>query len=235
MRSTVAEMDPLGPERSLSTMIRTHCSPEWREMIRQYCVTIDLEKGEALFREGDTAEHLFIVKRGKIKVFTTFKTGTLRILRFAADGQVVGHRGLGGDGTFTASATALVPSTVDRLPMKVFLNTLKSNPAFSFHLMLFLAEELRRSEEFTKAAAQQSVAQRVAKAIISTYRCFGFDRDDDSLLAFTPSRQELADHAGTTYESTIRALGELQRSGCIRTVGKDIRIVDVTALTSFTR
>ena len=69
MRSTVAEMDPLGPERSLSTMIRTHCSPEWREMIRQYCVTIDLEKGEALFREGDTAEHLFIVKRGKIKVF----------------------------------------------------------------------------------------------------------------------------------------------------------------------
>jgi CRP-like cAMP-binding protein len=92
--------------------------------------------------------------------------------------------------------------------------------------MLFVAEELRRSEQQVRNILNMDVEQRVAKAVLATLQCFGFDKDDKSLLAFTPSRQDLADYAGTTYESTIRAISELQKKKLIKTVGREIRVLD---------
>jgi len=216
---------------TLAAIIRQHCSPEWRDLIRQECVTTTYKADEDICKEGSAAELLYIVRKGRVKVYSTFRDGSVRILRFARDGQVVGHRGIGDDFTYPITATALEPTSVDGIPMDLFLNALKANPSFSFHFMLFFAEELRRSEEQTKNHINLGVQQRVAKAVLAAQRCFGFDADDDTLLAFTPSRQDLADHAGTSYESTIRALSELQRKKLIKSVGRELRIIDVKKLT----
>jgi len=202
-------MEPIPLPDTLAELVRKHCSPEWQALIKEKCVTLSFEAGVDIFKEGHPADQLYIVRKGKAKVYGNFAPGSTRILRFARDGQVVGHRGIGGDFTYTVTATALVPTTVDLIPMPLFLSTLKANPAFSFHFMLFFAEELRRSEAQSKALMNMSVEQRVAKALLATMLCFGFDKDDKDLLAFTPSRQDLADYAGTTYESTIRALSAL--------------------------
>ena len=223
-------MGPIPLPDTLAAMIRLHCSPEWRDLIRKECVTTTYEAGEDICNEGSVAEMLYIVGKGRVKVYSTFRDGSVRIIRFARDGQVVGHRGIGGEFTYTISARALETTSVDGLPMRLFLNTLKANPSFSFHFMLFMAEELRRSEEQTKNHINLSVQQRVAKAILAALRCFGYDADDETLLAFTPSRQDLADYAGTSYESTIRALSELQRKKLIRSVGRELRIVDPDGL-----
>lgn len=219
-------MEPIPLPDTLAELIRKHCSPEWQALVKEKCTTLSFEPGEDIFKEGHPADQLYIVRKGKAKVYSTFEPGSARILRFARDGQVLGHRGIGEDFSYTVTATALVPTTVDLIPMPLFLSTLKANAAFSFHFMLFLAEELRRSEAQTKALMNMSVEQRVAKALIATLHCFGFNSDDKTLLAYTPSRQDLADYAGTTYESTIRALSALQKKKLIKTVGREIRITD---------
>ncbi|MEZ4757524.1 MAG: Crp/Fnr family transcriptional regulator [Flavobacteriales bacterium] len=219
-------MEPIPLPDTLAELIRKHCSSEWQALIKEKCTTLSFEGGEDIFKEGHPADQLYIVRKGKAKVYSTFEPGSARILRFARDGQALGHRGIGEDFSYTVTATALVPTTVDLIPMPLFLSTLKANAAFSFHFMLFFAEELRRSEAQTKALMNISVEQRVAKALLATARCFGYDKDDRTLLAYTPSRQDLADYAGTTYESTIRALSALQKKKLIKTVGRDIRIAD---------
>ena len=219
-------MEPIPLPDTLAELVRKHCSPEWQALIKEKCVTLSFEAGGDIVKEGHPADQLYIVRKGKAKVYGDFAPGSTRILRFARDGQVVGHRGIGGDFTYTVTATALVPTTVDLIPMPLFLSTLKANPAFSFHFMLFFAEELRRSEAQSKALMNMSVEQRVAKALLATMLCFGFEKDDKDLLAFTPSRQDLADYAGTTYESTIRALSALQKNKLIKSVGREIRISD---------
>ena len=87
-------------------------------------------------------------------------------------------------------------------------------------------------EAQAKAMLNLSVEQRVAKALLATARCFGYDKDDRTLLAFTPSRHDLADYAGATYESTIRALSLLQRKKLIKAVGRELRLLDNAALGS---
>jgi CRP-like cAMP-binding protein len=220
---------------TLAELIATHASPEWQDLIRERCVTLFFEAGQDIFKEGGTTEQLYIVRKGKAKVYSTFAPGASRILRFARDGQVLGHRGIGDDFTYTVTATALVPTTVDLIPMPLFISTLKANAGLSFHFMLFFAEELRRSEQQVRNILNMSVQQRVAKAILATLQCFGFDKDDKSLLAFTPSRQDLADYAGTTYESTIRSIGELQKRKLIKTIGREIRILDRKKLEALLR
>ena len=218
---------------TLAAMIRLHCSPEWRDLIRKECVTSSYGPGEDICIEGSAADVLYIVRKGRVKVYSTFRDGSVRILRFARDGQVVGHRGIGADFNYPITATALETTSVDGIPMTLFLNTLKANPSFSFHFMLFMAEELRRSEEQTKNHLDLNVQQRVAKAILAAEGCFWYDLDDDTLLAYTPSRLDLANYAGTSYESTIRALSELQRKKLIRSVGRELRILNRNKLEQF--
>ncbi|MCU0319057.1 MAG: Crp/Fnr family transcriptional regulator [Flavobacteriales bacterium] len=228
-------MEPIPLPDTLAELVRKHCSPESKALFKENCETLSIEVGVDIFKEGDPADQLYIVRKGKAKVYGTFATGSTRILRFARDGQVLGHRGIGGDFTYTVTATALVPTTVDLIPMPLFLSTLKADPAFSFHFMLFFAEELRRSEAQSKALMNRSVEQRVANALLATLQCFGFDKNDKHLLAFTPSRQDLADYAGSTYESTIRALSALQKKKLIKAVGKEIRVLDRKKLAMLVR
>ncbi|MCW5899024.1 MAG: Crp/Fnr family transcriptional regulator [Flavobacteriales bacterium] len=228
-------MEPIPLPDTLAEMIALHCGKSWQDRIKRHRLTQRFDAGQDVFREGDPADQLFIVRKGKVKVFCTYGPDARRILRFARDGQVLGHRGIGAGFTYSVSATALTPTTVDALPMPLFMQVLEANAAFSFHFMLFFAEELRRSEEQTRAMLDLSAEQRVVKALLATLRCFGFDKDDRTLLAFTPSRQDLADYAGTTYESTIRALSALQKKKLIKSVGRELRIVDRGKLESLMR
>lgn len=219
-------MDPIVLPDRLDALIATHCSPEWRRLITQQTTTQHVAAGRHIFEEGRPADILYLMYSGKAKVYSTFAPGSSRILRFARDGQALGHRGIGLDFTYTVTATALTVSEVELIPMALFLEVLRVNAGFSFHFMLLLAEELRRSEEQVKNLMNMTVLQRVAKALLATARCFGFDPDDSDLLSFTPSRQDLADYAGATYESTIRAISDLQKKKLIKTVGREIRILD---------
>lgn len=223
-------MEPIPVPETLVEMIRLHCSAEWQALLKEKLTTRSYGAGEVIFLEHEPADTLFIVKRGKAKVHSTFEPGSSRIVRFARDGQVLGHRGIGGDFTYTVTATALVPTTVDLIPMPLFLSTLKANASFGFHFMLFFAEELRRSEDQSKSLLNLGVEQRVAKAILASHHCFGFDKAERDLLAFTPSRQDLADYAGASYEATIRALSGLQRKKLIKSAGPELRILDLKGL-----
>jgi CRP/FNR family transcriptional regulator len=219
-------MDPIPLPDRLDTLLHQHCSPEWRKLLEQRTKVQQFAAGEDIFKEKQKADILYIMRHGKAKVYSTFEPGSSRILRFARDGQVLGHRGIGMDFTYTVTATALSDCVLEMIPMPLFLEVMRANAAFTFHFMLFMAEELRRSEQQVKNLMNMSVLQRVAKALQATAECFGYDPDDRSLLAFTPSRQDLADYAGTTYESTIRAIGELQKKKLIKTMGREIRIMD---------
>ena len=70
-----------------------------------------------------------------------------------------------------------------------------------------------------------TVTQRVVKALRMNMDAFGFDVTDKKRLALTISRKQIAQVADTTYESVIRSLAELQDSGMIELVGKQVRIL----------
>ena len=214
----------------VDALIEQFCTEDWKLLINERTTEQTYKAKATIFREGEKMENMSIVKNGKVKIFSTYAKNTERIYRFATDGQILGHRGLGGDYTFPVTAVALTDTKVNIIPLSLFQSLLRANHLFSYHFMLFFAEELRQSEKQIKNLNNMSLYQRIAKALKMNAEAFGFDTKDKKKLAYTLSRKDISNLAGTTYESVIRSLSDLEKDKCIELIGKEIRILNYKKL-----
>ena len=209
----------------LNDLIAEHCTAEWRELMRARNTQQTFRKGEAIFKQGEVADRMYMIEHGRVKVVASYVKGRDRIVRLAADGEVLGHRGIGTDLIYTANVIALSETTVNIIPMSLFLSVLKANNLFCYQFLLFFVDELGVLDQQARDILNMTVTQRVVKALKMSMDAFGFDPKDKKRLAFTISRKEIAQVADTTYESVIRSLAELQELGLIELVGKQVRVL----------
>ena len=208
------------------------CLHEWLPAIESHRNNFKVARSEQLFTENDPVNGIYFVYSGLFKVHKHWDEGKELIVRFARDGDIVGHRGLGSDNLFPVSATAIENSTVCFVSLDFFMSTLKVNPDLLFQLMMFYASELKESERNMRNLAHMPVKGRIAQALILLHRKFGVPDSGD--IGITISRQDLASYVGTSYETLFRMLSELINEGSVRTDEKKIIIADFDRLHSHT-
>ena len=220
--------------QQLDQLFRTYCTKKWRSVAVENTSTLAFKKGETIFKEGQRMENMYMVDKGRVKVYSNYTKDIEVVIRFASDGQTLGHRGLGEDHVFPITAEALTETTINILPLNVFEDLLKNNNEFCYYFMLFVSEELRRSERQQKNLLNMTVKQRVAKAVKMNLEAFGFSKEDPTLLNYTISRKDISSLANTTYESTVRSLSELQSENVIEIVGKKLKVINQEKLCEIT-
>ncbi len=181
--------------------------------------TLSCKKGQNFIMEGAPVHGLYFVYKGKVKVAKTGYNGKEQIVRFAGDGEIIGHRGFGVGQSYQISAMALENSVLCNFSVDVMNEMLKTIPSFTYDMMLFYAEELNRSETKVKKFAQMTVREKVIDAFLYIHRKFGQGKD---FLNIQLSRKEIADFAGTTEEQVIRIISALKKDELIKTNGKKI-------------
>jgi CRP/FNR family transcriptional regulator len=209
----------------MKSLLGPDCAQEWTQFIEFHQKDFEFEAGDVIIRQGDPVNGIYAIVEGKVKVVINDQEGE-RLVRLAANGDIFGHRGLGGDHRYPISAIALIPTTVNFISLEVFQVIAKTNPSFVYNLMMFLAEELRASEE---NQLMMPVLNRVARTLMMNYKSFGFD-ENSHRLSFTISRKDIASHASTTYESVIRTLADLAKRKVLALEGKAIAILDLERL-----
>ena len=210
--------------------INKYCSTVWKPLITHYKSSVDYPAGATIFSEGESVKGIYQIYTGKIKVITSYSGEKERIVRLATDEQMLGHRGLGGKMIYPVTAIALVPSQVTFIPIDIFYKTVKANTDLAFHMMMFFADEFKATEKRMKMMTSMTAREKVAVSIMTIINAFGFDAKDSSLLDFTPTRKDIASIAGTTYETVIRVLSDLEKSSIIVQEGKAIRVLDLDYL-----
>ena len=220
--------------QQLDQLFRTYCTKKWRSVAVENTSTLAFKKGETIFKEGQRMENMYMVDKGRVKVYSNYTKDIEVVIRFASDGQTLGHRGLGEDHVFPITAEALTETTINILPLNVFEDLLKNNNEFCYYFMLFVSEELRRSERQQKNLLNMTLKQRVAKAVKMNLEAFGFTKEDPTLLNYTISRKDISSLANTTYESTVRSLSELQSENVIEIVGKKLKVINQEKLCEIT-
>lgn len=208
------------------------CLKEWLPAIDINRKNYHLRKGEMLFVEGDKVTGVYFVNAGKVKVHKKWGDKEL-IVRFANQGAIVGHRGLGNNTVYPVSATAIEPGTVCFIDLDFFLTTLRVNHEFTYQLMMFFADELQVSEKKMRNLAHMSVKGRVAEALLTLRERFGLT--SEGYIDIVLSRQDLASFAGTTYETVFRVMNELIQDNIITISAKNIHISDPQKLSGLTR
>lgn len=192
---------------------------EWLPLINHNKKSQSFNAGDRIFTEGDPAEGIYLLTSGKVKVVSLYDKNSERILRLASEGQILGHRAIG-QVLFPISAIALTECTTLFIPKDVLSKLIRGNPDFSEFLINFLATEMLISEERMKNMIHHDVKMRIAEIICMSLDAFGCD--EKGKLGFTLSRKDFANIAGTTYESAIRTLFQIQELGVIELVKKTI-------------
>ena len=189
--------------------------------------TIVCRKSQSFILEGSPVHGLYFIYDGKAKVYSRGFQGRDQIIRFAGNGDIVGHRGLLTFESYKISATAVEDSTLCYFSSEILIEMLHSVANLSFDLMKFYAEELQRSEDKVKKFSQMNVRERVIDALMYIIRKFG---TTEGVINFKVSRREIADFAGTTEDQVTRVLSKLNQEKLIHLEKKLIQIIDLEML-----
>lgn len=209
----------------MKDIIKKFCNSEWQEFLNFHIKIAHYKAGEQIIKEGQKTLGLFIIESGRVKITRSSAEYDQRVIRIATAGDILGHRGFGGDWSYPISAFCYTDTSVQFIPLRVLNNVLKNNSKFSYQLILFFADEIRDSEFLNN---NHSVKERIAWVLLKNIDVFGIT--NDKKFNFTIPRKDIASFALTTYESVIRTLSELKKEQILSAKGKDLYINNLSQL-----
>ncbi len=182
---------------------------------------IRLEPKETLFSQGDDANCVFYIQKGRVKNTVVSTTGKEATLAQVEGGDFIGEESLAAPGIMRLStATALTTSTVLKITREEILRVIHEEHDFS---ELFLKFMLKRSMRMQADLVDQlfnSSEKRLARILLMMAE-FGQESGVDTLIPKI-SQENLAQMVGTTrsrvsfFMNRFRKLGFIQYSGRIR-------------------
>lgn len=190
--------------------------------LSQLAIERSFKAGEFVFWEGDNPSWFYVVAEGRIKVIKHSSLGKEFIIAFFGPGEMFGEVAVFEDKPFPASAQAATDTSVLEIKKDDFLSFLSKRPYAAFEIIIVLAGRLRDAQGRLKDLAGERVEQRLSRILLMISSKLG------SNLPFT--RQEIADMAGITIETTIRVMSRLKDSGIIGSTRGKIIIRDETRL-----
>ena len=95
--------------------------------------------GDTIFREGDPGDALYVVVDGSVEL-----TANGQWVETLGPGGIMGEMALIDQGPRAATAVALTPCGLARIPEKRFLFMVRETPHFALQIMRVMADRLRR-------------------------------------------------------------------------------------------
>lgn len=191
-------------------------------------VSKKINKGDALFTEGQKLDGVFCVRDGVSKLAKLSTNGKNQIVKLATKGEVMGQRSVIAEESTNLSAIAVNDMEVCFIPKEIISYALNSNPNFSLEVLRHMAHDLKEADDVIVNMSQKTVKQRLAEAFLYLRDNFGVDKN--GFLLLTLSREDYANVVGTATESCIRLISEFKKKGFIKTSGKKIGILEETTL-----
>lgn len=170
---------------------------------------------EFIFWDGDIPEWFNVIDQGQVKVFKHSSQGREFIIAFFGPGEMLGEVAIFEDKPYPASAQAVTETRIVGIKRIDLLAFLARHPQVALKIVNVLGGRLREAHSRLRDLAGERVEQRLSSILLMLSTKLGLT------LPFT--RQEIADMAGTTTETTIRVMSQLRERKIIRsTRGKVI-------------
>lgn len=205
-------------------------SSEHIDELNRNKVTNQYKKGQVLFNQGSPPLGVYCVLDGQIKIFKNSENGTETITRLATCGDVLGLRGVLTDQSHPASAKVMQDSSVCFIDRNFFKELIKRSPVASQNLIYKLAQEVTKLEQQVENINTKTVRQRLIQLLLSFCQTYGIRKAGEVLIDLKITRAEIASMIGTTSETVIRTISDLNESGLIRQEGKKTFVPSMAAL-----
>src|SRR5215210_2746137 len=189
-----------------------------------------LEQGQMLYLPEDSSERLFMLQKGKIRIFRTTPDGRELTLAIVESGTVFGEMSLTGQQLQGAYTQAMEPSEVSTMAREDLEHLVLEKPEVGLKIMQLLSERLRRYETRLEDAHMKDVHSRLASIIVLLTESEGVRTGAGYRIPAHYTHQHLGTMIGTNREAVTRAFGVLQDEGVVELRRRLIYIPDLQAL-----
>lgn len=167
-----------------------------------------LERGQLLFLSGEPSAGLWILEKGRVKVYKTIPEGREHVLHLLGPGDTFNDVAAFDGGPNAASAMAITNGAAWILSARVLQDALASDHALALGVIAGLNQRIRQLAIQIEDLALRSVTARLARFLLE-------QRDNPSLAGPAVTRALIATHLGTTPETISRVLRALEESGAL--------------------
>ena len=184
---------------------------------------------EIVFSQGDPADAVFYIQRGKVKVTVASEQGKEAVVAMLGTNDFFGEGCLAGQAQRIATVATMTDSVIVRLEKAAIVRVIHREPAFSG---IFIAHLLSRAVRVEADLVDQlfnSSEKRLARLLLLLAN-FGKDEKPEPILAKI-SQETLADMIGTTrsrvsfFMNKFRKLGLIDYNGCIEVHSSLLNVV----------
>jgi CRP/FNR family transcriptional regulator, cyclic AMP receptor protein len=204
------------------------------EQLAQVAVPRTYESGEAVFREGDSGDTCYVVREGSVRVTRRHSDGRVITLAELRPGAIFGELAMFGGETRSASVEALERTRALAILSGDMRRIMLRHPEIAVKMLEGLADRLRGANERIARQSFQTVAGRVASALLSQVKARSDDGEHpDRDIVIEATQAEIAQLAGASRESASRFLAKLERAGLITTGRGRVVVHDPESLRNY--
>ncbi|MDD4324601.1 MAG: Crp/Fnr family transcriptional regulator [Eubacteriales bacterium] len=185
-----------------------------------------LRKGELAYGAGEVSNTMYVVHKGKIKLYRLTAGGKEQVLQIIGPGEFIGELTLFSSLPLSDFAEAMEETTLCVLEGSKLKELMGKYPQIAFKVMDELSRRLENAESRIEAISLGSVAERLAAAIVDLAA-------EEAEVELPMTKGDLASQLGMSQEALSRKLTEFQDEGLITLQGqRRIIINDRTELES---
>lgn len=221
-------------EALAQTPLFRNLSPEDRRRVAEVSVVKSYEKGNHVFSEGDPSDFLFTIVSGRVKVVKLVPGGREVILEIFGPGDPLGAVVAYEGRPYPATAVATERAMCLLVRRTVFFQLLERHPSLVRGYLVGLAQRIMELTRRIPEIAGGRVETRFAHLFRKLSQRLGTPGRDGTFIPMPLSRQELADLAGTTIETSIRIMSRWGKEGIVRTEKDGFMVLDSAALERLT-
>lgn len=207
-------------------------APSELELLAQRAVRKLYSAGEMLFAEGEPCNGLYVVSRGRVRIFKTSSTGREQVLAVEGPGATVAELPVFDGGPYPASTITLDDTEIIFISRRDLHSLCMENPAVALKLLAVVGSRLRRLVGIIEELSFTTVRQRLIGTLLRYASAEGQKIGEAVAFQLPASHQEMANEMGTVRELVSRNLTRLQSEGYLDVDGRRIVIRDLKAFTA---
>jgi CRP/FNR family transcriptional regulator, cyclic AMP receptor protein len=188
-----------------------------------------LQAGETFFTPEDTTENLFILMKGRVRIFRTAGSRELTLAEIEP-GTIFGEMALTAQRIRGAYAQALEPSILITMTRADLEHLMLNKPQVGIRITHLLSERLHSYEERMEDLTLKDIHARLANLILLLCEGEGVMTRTDIKIPHHYTHERLGTMIGANREAVTRAFAKLQDEGAVELRRRLIHVRDIEAL-----
>jgi CRP/FNR family cyclic AMP-dependent transcriptional regulator len=188
------------------------------------------QRGQILYTPQETSEALFMLKKGRVRIYRVGPDGREFTLTVVGSGTVFGEMSLTAQRLENAYAEAMDPAVVCKMRRHDLERLVMEKPQVGLKVMSVLSERLSLAEDRMEEIALKEVPARLASFILQLVESEGVVTREGYKVPTRYSHRQLATMIGSKRETVTKAFTLLQQSGAVELKRRRIHVKDMETL-----